>query len=91
MKIKRDEGMGNIALTILSIITARPEGEEEGGAQCDIKYLIPNTIDQLYESLKRGGRGGDETMVDKYLIPNIALTTMLIMIARPEREWSGDA
>ena len=30
-------------------------------------------------------------MVDKYLIPNIALTTMLIMIARPEREWSGDA
>ena len=57
MKIKRDEGMGNIALTILSIITARPEGEEEGGAQCDIKYLIPNTIDQLYESLKRGGRG----------------------------------
>ena len=91
MKIKRDEGMGNIALTILSIITARPEGEEEGGAQCDIKYLIPNTIDQLYESLKRGGRGGYETMVDKYLIPNIALTTMLIMIARPEREWSGDA
>ena len=55
------------------------------------KFLIPNTIDQLYESLKRGGRGGDETMVDKYLIPNIALTTMLIMIARPEREWSGDA
>ena len=43
MKIKRDEGMGNIALTILSIITARPEGEEEGGAQCDIKYLIPNS------------------------------------------------
>ena len=76
---------------LLSIITARPEREEEGGAQCDIKYLIPNTIDQLYESLKRGGRGGDETMVEKYLIPNIALTTMLIMIARPEREWSGDA
>ena len=76
MKIKRDEGMGNIALTVLSIITARPEGEEEGGAQCDIKYLIPNTIDQLYESLKREGRGGDETMVDKYLIPNSALTTI---------------
>ena len=30
-------------------------------------------------------------MVEKYLIPNIALTTMLIMIARPEREWSWDA
>ena len=53
------------------------------------KFLIPNTIDQLYESLKRGGRGGDETMVDKYLIPNIALTTMLIMIARPDQRGSG--
>ena len=46
--------MGNIALTILSIITARPEGEEEGGAQCDIKYLIPNTTLTNFESQKRG-------------------------------------
>ena len=50
--------MGNIALTILSIITARPEGEEEGGAQCDIKYLIPNTTLTNFESQKRG-RGDD--------------------------------
>ena len=75
MKIKRDEGMGNIALTILSIITARPEREEEGCAQCDIN-----------ESQKRGR--GDRKMVEKYLIHNIALT-MLILTARPEGEGEG--
>ena len=58
--------MGNIALTILSIITARPEGEEEGGAQCDIKYLITNTTLTNFESQKRGR--GDGTIVEK--IPN---------------------
>ena len=58
--------MGNIALTILSIITARPEGEEEEGAQCDIKYLIPNTTLTNFESQKRGR--GDGTVVEK--IPN---------------------
>ena len=30
-------------------------------------------------------------MVEKYLIPNIALTTRLIMISRPESGWSRDA
>ena len=40
-------------------------------------------------SLKRGG--GDGTMVEKYLIPNIALKTMLIMTARQEGEWDGGA
>ena len=38
-------------------------------------------------SLKRGG--GDGTMVEKYLIPNIALKTMLIMTATPEGEGEG--
>ena len=38
-------------------------------------------------SLKRGG--GDGTMVEKYLIPNIALKTMLIMTARPEGSGMG--
>ena len=87
MKIKRDEGMGNIALTILSIITARPEGEEEGGAQCDINYLIPNTTLTNFESQKRGR--GDGTIVEKYLIPYIALTTILIMTARQEGQGEG--
>ena len=32
----------NIALTAMLIMTERQEGEWEGGAQCDIKYLIPN-------------------------------------------------
>ena len=32
----------NIALTAMLIMTARPEWEWDEGAQCDIKYLIPN-------------------------------------------------
>ena len=47
----------NIALKTILKLTARPEGECEGGAQCDNKYLISNNTlikSIVYESQKRG-------------------------------------
>ena len=54
-------------------MTARPEGEWDGGAQCDIKYLIPNNKLTKYSVRVSKEGGGDGTMVEKCQIPNIAL------------------
>ena len=45
-------------------------------------------FDQRYKSQKRVGRA-TERWLNKFLIPNIALTAMFIMTETQEGEWEG--